>query len=56
MFLTIFDKDLQMIGETKIKVYVKSPSSSHFTKDGAIWLHENMDGELGFIRIKVLEK
>ncbi len=44
-----------MIGEAKISEYEKSPSSSHFTKDGAIWLHENIDDELGFIRIKVLE-
>lgn len=55
VFLTVFDKDLQMIGEAKISEYEKSPSSSHFTKDGAIWLHENIDDELGFIRIKVLE-
>lgn len=55
VFLTVFDQDLQMIGETKIKEYVKSPSNSCFAKDGAIWLHENVDDELGFIRIKVME-
>ncbi|WP_373521643.1 DUF4221 family protein [Aquiflexum sp.] len=55
VFLTIFDNDLQMIGETKINDYIKSPSSSHFAKGGAIWLHENVEDELGFIRIKILE-
>jgi hypothetical protein len=56
VYLTIFDKDLNILGEEKIHEYTKSPPSNPFAKDGAIWLHENMDDELGFIRIKVLEK
>jgi hypothetical protein len=55
VFLTVFDDDLNMIGETKVKGYTKPPVTSFF-KDGAIWIHENVNDELGFIRIKVLEK
>jgi hypothetical protein len=55
VYLTVFDKDLNMIGEKKIQEYTKSPPSNPFAKDGAIWLHENVEDELGFIRIKISE-
>jgi hypothetical protein len=54
VFLTVFDKGLNMIGEVKVEGY-KKPPSNNFFKDGAIWIHENVNDELGFIRIKVLE-
>jgi hypothetical protein len=54
VFLTVFDKDLNMIGETKVEGFTKPPVTSFF-KDGAIWIHENVNDELGFIRIKVLK-
>jgi hypothetical protein len=54
VFLTVFDKELNMIGEVKVEGYNKPPSNNFF-KDGAIWIHENVNDELGFIRIKVLE-
>lgn len=55
VYLTVFDKDLNMLGEIPVKDYTKMPSYKHFAKDGTIWLHENVDDELGFIRIRVLE-
>ena len=54
VFLTVFDKELNMIGEVKVEGYNKPPSNNFF-KDGSIWIHENMDDELGFIRIKIVE-
>ena len=54
VFLTVFDEDLNMIGETKVEGFTR-PTSVNFFKDGAIWIHENVNDELGFIRIKVLE-
>lgn len=52
VYLTVFDKELKMLGETKIADYRKVPGT-YFVKDGAIWIHENLDDELGFIRIKI---
>ncbi|MCR9014528.1 DUF4221 domain-containing protein [Aquiflexum gelatinilyticum] len=54
VFLTVFDKELNMIGEMKLDGFTKPPVTSFF-KDGAIWIHQNLNDELGFIRIKVLE-
>jgi len=54
VFLTVFDEELTMIWESKIDGFTKPPSNS-FLKDGFIWIHENMNDELGFIRIKILE-
>jgi hypothetical protein len=54
VFLTVFDKELNMLWERKLDGFTKPPVTSFF-KDGAIWIHENVNDELGFIRIKVLE-
>ncbi|UJP65876.1 DUF4221 family protein [Mongoliitalea daihaiensis] len=50
--LTVFDKDLQMLGETLLPDYRKRPGV-YFVKNGTIWIHENVDDELGFVRLKV---
>ena len=55
VYLTVFDNDLNMLGEIPVKDYTKMPSYKPFPKDGAIWLHENVEDELGFIRIRILE-
>lgn len=52
VYLTVFDKELSMLAEKRIPDYQKVPST-YFVKDGAIWIHENMDDELGFVRIKI---
>ncbi|MCH6200211.1 DUF4221 domain-containing protein [Aquiflexum sp. LQ15W] len=54
VFLTVFDEELNMLWERKLDGFTKSPVTTFF-KDGAIWIHENLNDELGFIRIKVLE-
>ncbi|MCH6233851.1 DUF4221 family protein [Cognataquiflexum rubidum] len=55
VFLTVFNEDLNMIGETKVEGF-SGPPSVNFFKDGAIWIHINVNDELGFIRIKVSER
>lgn len=52
VFLTVLDKDLNIIKETFLDSYQKNPRS-HFFLDNKIWLYENMDDELGFVRIAV---
>lgn len=50
--LTVFDKDLQMLGEALVPDY-KKKYGVYFVKDGAVWIHENIDDELGFVRLRV---
>ncbi|WP_375582837.1 DUF4221 family protein [Cyclobacterium xiamenense] len=52
VYLTVFDKELNMLGEQHLDQYQKNPRQ-HFFTDNKIWLYENMDDELGFVRITV---
>ncbi|WP_158859368.1 DUF4221 family protein [Lunatibacter salilacus] len=52
VFLTVLDKDLNIVKETFLDRYNKTPPP-HFFKDNKIWLYENIDDEMGFVRITV---
>ncbi|MBD3631150.1 DUF4221 family protein [Cyclobacterium sp.] len=52
VFLTVLDKDLNIIKETFLDQYQKNPRT-HFFIDNKIWLYENIADELGFVRITV---
>ncbi|MCC5938074.1 MAG: DUF4221 family protein [Lunatimonas sp.] len=52
IFLTVFDKNLEMLGESRIPELNKVPGT-YFVKDGAIWIFENMEDELGFLRLSI---
>ncbi|WP_158859369.1 DUF4221 family protein [Lunatibacter salilacus] len=52
VFLTVLDKDLNIIKETFLENYQKNPRS-HFFLDSKVWLYENINDELGFVRIAV---
>ncbi|MCH7401376.1 DUF4221 family protein [Belliella kenyensis] len=52
VFLTLLDKNLKIINETKLEHYTKEPSR-YFFLNNTIWLYENIDDELGFVRIKI---
>ncbi|MCH7410788.1 DUF4221 domain-containing protein [Belliella sp. DSM 111904] len=52
VFLTLLDKNLKIIKETKLEHYTKEPSR-YFFLNNTIWLYENIDDELGFVRIKL---
>ncbi|AFL83777.1 hypothetical protein Belba_1141 [Belliella baltica DSM 15883] len=52
VFLTLIDKNLAIIKETKLDNYKKEPSG-HFFLNNTIWLYENIDDELGFVRVKL---
>lgn len=53
VYLTIFDQEFKMLGEMQLPEYNKVPGRL-FVKDGMIWIHENVDDELGFVRLKVI--
>ena len=54
VYLTIYDKALNMMGEALVPQLTTKPGK-HFAKDGKIWIYENMDDEMGFVRLNISE-
>lgn len=52
VFLTVFDEDLNMLFEKRVMELTKKPEF-HFAKDGKIWIFENIEDEMGFVRIAI---
>lgn len=52
VYLSIFDRDFELVAETVVPELTKTPSK-HFVKDGKIWLFENIDDELAFVRLSI---
>lgn len=52
VYLTILDENLQIIGESKVPE-LKTAPGTHFVKDGKIWIFENIDDEMAFIRLSI---
>jgi hypothetical protein len=52
VYLSIYDENLHMLRESPIPLLNKKPGH-HFVKDGKIWIFENIEDEMGFVRIKV---
>lgn len=52
VYLTSFDEDLNKVGETVVPQLNKKPAK-HFAKDGKIWIYENINDEMGFVRISL---
>ncbi len=52
IFLSIFDKDFNLIAEAEIAELTKTPTT-YFTKDGDIWMFENINDELAFVIVKI---
>jgi len=50
VFLTIYDKDLKMLAESAIPQLTNRPPF-HFAKDGKLWVFENIEDEMGFVRL-----
>jgi len=50
VFITVLDENLKVLGESKVDILDRRPGQ-HFVKDGKIWIYENIDDELGFVRI-----
>ncbi|MDG1278604.1 MAG: DUF4221 family protein [Algoriphagus sp.] len=52
IFLSVFDKDLNLIAEAEISELDKLPLT-YFTRDGGIWMFENINDELAFVIVKI---
>ncbi|MCL6258557.1 DUF4221 domain-containing protein [Aquiflexum sp. TKW24L] len=55
VYLTILDENLQIIGESKVPELKRAPTT-HFVKDGKIWIFENIDDEMAFVRLSIDSK
>lgn len=53
VFLTVFDQDFNVLGESQVKE-LDNVLNMHFVKDGKIWLYQNIDDELAFVRLSIL--
>ncbi|MHA7128049.1 DUF4221 family protein [Algoriphagus namhaensis] len=52
VYLSIFDSDLNLVKEAELPSVKKLPYK-HFVKDGMVWMYENVDDELAFVRLKI---
>jgi hypothetical protein len=50
--LSVYDFDLNLLGESELPQWNKIPKF-HFVKDGKIWVFENIDDEMSFVRLSV---
>ncbi|MBD3628419.1 DUF4221 family protein [Cyclobacterium sp.] len=49
VFLTVYDKDLNMLAESAIP-QMKNRPPFHFAKEGKLWVFENIEDEMGFVQ------
>ncbi len=52
VYLTAYDEGLNQIGETLVPQLTKKPAK-HFAKNGKIWIYENLEDEMGFVRLEM---
>lgn len=50
VFMAVLDEDFNVLSEHKVDELKKNPGY-HFLKDGKIWIFENLEDEMGFIRL-----
>jgi hypothetical protein len=55
VYLTAYDEELNLLGETVVPELTKKPAK-HFAKDGEIWIFENLDDEMAFVRLELREE
>ena len=52
IYLSVYDKNFNLVAESKIPQLTKRVSR-HFAKDGKIWIFENIEDEMGFVRLSI---
>ncbi|WP_162343247.1 DUF4221 family protein [Cyclobacterium salsum] len=52
VFLTVLDKDFNPVSEGQLTAMNKYPPF-YFAKDGKLWLFENLEDEMGFVRMDI---
>ncbi|MCH7410945.1 DUF4221 domain-containing protein [Belliella sp. DSM 111904] len=51
-FINLYDNNFKLVSEIPLPTSNKTPGS-YFVKNGAVWVFENLDDEMGFVRIKI---
>lgn len=52
VFLSVFDQEFNLIAESLVHQLSKRPAK-HFVKDGQIWIFENIDDEMAFLKLTI---
>ncbi|WP_154852148.1 DUF4221 family protein [Cyclobacterium xiamenense] len=52
VYLTVLDKDFNPLSEGQLTAMSNYPPF-HFAKDGKLWLFENLEDEMGFVRMDI---
>tara|TARA_R110002111_G_scaffold700_3_gene5524 strand:- start:4928 stop:6085 length:1158 start_codon:yes stop_codon:yes gene_type:complete len=52
VYLSVLDKDFNLVAEGAVPELDRNPSF-HFAKDGKLWLFENIEDEMGFVRLDI---
>lgn len=52
VYLSVLSKDFKLIAECHIQSIDERPPF-HFSKDGKLWLFENLEDEMGFVRMDI---
>ena len=55
VFLTVLDAGFNLISEMEIPEFTQRPKN-YFVKDGMIWVFENINDDLAFIRMELVEE
>ncbi|MDN3688773.1 DUF4221 family protein [Cyclobacterium jeungdonense] len=55
VFLSVFDMEFNLLSETPIPELNTNPSAKYFVKDGMLWVFQNRDDEMGFVRVVISE-
>jgi hypothetical protein len=52
VFLSVWDSEFKLLLEQQVPGLNQTPKT-HFMKDGRIWIFENMEDEMGFVRLSI---
>jgi hypothetical protein len=51
VYLSVFDQEFKVISEMPLPELNNKSLAKYFVKDGMLWVFENRDDEMGFVRI-----
>jgi hypothetical protein len=52
VYISIFDENLNLVAESPVQE-LNAPPKKHFVKDGKVWIFENIEDELAFVRLSM---
>ena len=55
VFLSVFDMEFNLLSEMPIPELNINPSAKYFVKEGMLWMFQNRDDEMGFVRVAISE-